>query len=60
MEWEYLIEEVSDSEETNSEMLQEAGSGEWEAVASWAVPGDTHVNQGAWKVYILFKKPKKI
>lgn len=58
MEWQYSIEEVSSSKETNEELLAELGSGGWEAVTSWAVPGDQHVNKGAWRVYILFKKPK--
>jgi hypothetical protein len=61
MEWEYLIEEVSatGTSEAVEEQLSELGSGGWEAVTSWAVPGDAHVNKGAWRVYILFKRPKK-
>ena len=60
MEWQYLIEEVSatDSKETIEEQLSELGSGGWEAVASWAAPGDPHVNKGEWIVHIIFKKPK--
>ena len=60
MEWQYFVEEVSPtaSKETIEEQLSELGSGGWEAVTSWAVPGDPHINQGAWRVLILFKQPK--
>jgi len=58
MDWQYMVEELSASEETVEEQLSELGSGQWEAVTSWAVPGDQHINKGAWRVYILFKKPK--
>ena len=59
MEWQYHLEEVSPaaSKETIEEQVSELGSGGWEAVTSWAIPGDPHVNQGALRVYILFKKP---
>jgi len=57
-EWQYLIEELSSSEETNEEKLAELGGGGWEAVSAWAVPGDPHINKGAWRTYVLFKKPK--
>lgn len=59
MRWEYIVEEVSPtaSTETIEDQLMQRGSSEWEAVSSWAVPGDPHVNQGAWRILILFKKP---
>jgi hypothetical protein len=60
MEWQYVIEEISAtaSKETIEEQLFELGSGGWEAVTSWATPGDQHINKGAWLVHIIFKKPK--
>ena len=58
MEWQYLIEELSSSDETNEEKLAEVGHSEWEAVSVWTVPGDSHINKGAWQTFVLFKKPK--
>jgi hypothetical protein len=57
MEWKYLVEEVSGSKETIEAQLADLDP-EWEAVTSWTVPGDPHINQGAWRTYILFKKPR--
>lgn len=58
MQWQYLIEELATDEDENEKMLQELGAGGWEAFTSWTVPGDPHINKGAWRVYVLFKKPK--
>jgi|HubBroStandDraft_4_1064222.scaffolds.fasta_scaffold1155174_1 hypothetical protein len=60
MEWQYLVEELAadGTSESVQDKLTELGSGGWEAVTSWAVPGDPHVNNGAWRVYLLLKKPK--
>ncbi len=60
MEWKYLVEELSGGgKEAIEEQLAELGSGGWEAVTSWSVPGDPHINDGAWRTYILFKKKSK-
>lgn len=58
MEWQYLVREVPKSKEQLEQDLQDFGSGEWEAVTSWVVQGDRHINQGASRTFILFKKPK--
>ena len=59
MEWEYWVEEISASASTEEieKQMSELGSGGWEAVTSWSFPGDPHINSGAWRIYVLFKKP---
>jgi hypothetical protein len=59
MEWRYLVEEITVGGQELEGQLSELGNGGWEAVTSWSVPGSPHINQGAWRTYILFKKPKK-
>jgi hypothetical protein len=56
MEWEHLVIEFSANEDPQAELADL--DSHWEAVAAWTAPGDPHINQGAWKVCILFKKPK--
>jgi len=58
MKWEYLMEEVPTSKETFEELLSDAGEAGWEAVTSWVIQGDPHINKGASRTFILFKKPK--
>jgi len=55
MKFEYLIEEISGTDE---KQLSDLGDGGWEAVTSWVLPPDTHVNPGKPRVYILFKQAK--
>jgi hypothetical protein len=59
MEWEYLVEEVPASMDVLETVLSEAGSNEWEAVTGWVIPGDAHINRGASRTFLLFKRPKK-
>jgi len=58
MEWQYVVEEVPKSKEELETALTELGSGGWEAVTSLVIQGDRHINQGASRTFILFKKPK--
>src|ERR1700691_5754032 len=46
MKWEYLMEEVPTSKETFEELLSDAGEAGWEAVTSWVIQGDAHINKG--------------
>jgi hypothetical protein len=59
MEWEYLVEEVPASMDSFMHNLTDAGSKEWEAVTTWVIQGDPHINKGASKTFILYKRPKK-
>jgi len=47
MGWQHLVEELAadGTSESVEDKLAELGSGGWEAVTSWAVPGDPHVKR---------------
>jgi hypothetical protein len=63
-EWSYLVEEVStpdDGEEIKvgiERQVQGFAAEGWEPVSSWSIPGNPQINNGAWRVYMLFKRPK--
>jgi hypothetical protein len=59
MEWEYFVEEVSQTanREDIEKLLADLGDGGWELSTSLTLPGDPHVNRGAARTYLLFKKP---
>jgi len=60
MNWEYLVKEVSagSSDEALGKLLSDADFAGWEAFTSLAIPGDPHINRGASRTVILFKKTK--
>jgi hypothetical protein len=56
MEWANLLIEFVRTEDLQAELAKL--DSEWEAVAAWAQPGPWRFNRGAWKVSLLFKRPK--
>jgi hypothetical protein len=61
MEWDYFVEEISPSATGDDieKVLCDAGNGEWELSTSLTLPGDSHINQGATRTFLLFKQPLK-
>ena len=57
-QWQYLVARIAVGDQEDLVYLDELGDGGWEAVTSWVLPPEQHINAGKPQIFCLFKHPK--